>query len=136
MIEVTAALIRRGNRILIARRPATDHLAGLWEFPGGKIEPGEAPEACLRREILEELRLDIKVGSYFTDSTYQYPQKKVHLLAFWAELTGGEAQALFHDAVKWVTLAELDAVEFAPADIPIVERLQGELGLSRSSALL
>ncbi|HWR09980.1 8-oxo-dGTP diphosphatase MutT [Sporomusa sp.] len=127
MIEVTAALIRRGNRILIARRPANDHLAGLWEFPGGKIEPGEAPEECLRREILEELSIEIKVGRYFTESTYKYPQKSVHLLAFWAELTGGEVQALFHDEVKWVTFAELSNLNFAPADIPIVERLRVSL---------
>ena len=126
MVEVTAALIRRGNYILIARRPVTDQLAGLWEFPGGKIEPGEAPEECLRREIAEELNIAIKVGRFFTASTYKYPQKSVHLLAFWAELTGGEIRTLFHDEIKWVAFDKLSDFNFAPADIPIVEQLQRE----------
>ncbi len=126
MIKVAAALIRKNNCILVARRPVNDHLAGLWEFPGGKIENGETPEECLYREILEELRVKIKVIGYFADSTYVYSTKSIHLLTFWAALIDGEVQALVHDEVKWVTLDELSALPFAPADIPIVKKIRGE----------
>jgi len=123
MIEVTAALIRRADKILIARRPGRDELAGLWEFPGGKLEEGESPEECLAREILEELAITISVGEFFADSIYEYPGKVVHLMAFWADWTEGEIKACAHDAVVWSSAAELREYTFAPADRPIVTKL-------------
>ncbi len=123
MIEVTAALIRRADKILIARRPGRDELAGLWEFPGGKLEEGESPEECLAREILEELAITISVGGFFADSIYEYPGKVVHLMAFWAVWTEGEIKACAHDDVVWSSAAELREYTFAPADRPIVTKL-------------
>jgi 8-oxo-dGTP diphosphatase len=125
MIEVTAALIKHGNYLLVARRPIGDHLAGLWEFPGGKIESGEIPEECLRREILEELNISIKVGSFFTDSIYEYPGRSIHLLAYWAEWVQGEIKLQVHDKVAWSLVIELSDYAFAPADMPIVEKIRG-----------
>jgi len=123
MIEVTAALIRSGNRILIARRPSQDELAGLWEFPGGKLEDGESPEVCLAREIREELAITITVGRFFADTIYEYPGKVVHLIAYWAEWTDGEIQFYVHDGIAWPLVTELSEYSFAPADRPIVEKL-------------
>lgn len=123
MIEVTAALIRSGNRILIARRPSQDELAGLWEFPGGKLEAGESPEECLAREIQEELAITISVGEFFADTIYKYPDKVVHLMAYWADWTEGELKPHVHDGLVWSSSAELREYIFAPADRPIVEKL-------------
>lgn len=125
MIEVTAALIRSGNRILIARRPSQDELAGLWEFPGGKLEANESPEECLAREILEELAITISVGEFFADTIYEYPGKVVHLMAYWADWIEGELNSRVHDGVTWSSAAELSEYTFAPADRPIVEKLLG-----------
>lgn len=123
MIEVTAALIRSGNRILIARRPSQDELAGLWEFPGGKLEAKESPEECLAREIQEELAITISVGEFFADTIYEYPGKVVHLMAYWAEWIEGELKSHVHDGLVWSSAAELRKYSFAPADRPIVEKL-------------
>lgn len=124
MIEVTAALIRRADKILIARRPIQDDLAGLWEFPGGKLEAGESPEECLAREIREELAITIAVGDFFADAIYEYPGKVVHLMAYWADWTEGEIKSHVHDEVAWSSAAELSAYIFAPADRPIVEKIK------------
>jgi len=127
MIEVTAALILRADKILIARRPGQDELAGLWEFPGGKMEAGESPEECLRREIREELALTITVGDFFADTVYEYPGKVVHLMAYWAEWVEGEMKSHVHDSLVWSSAAELSAYTFAPADRPIVEKIRNEI---------
>lgn len=127
MIEVTAALILRADKILIARRPSRDDLAGLWEFPGGKLEAGESPEECLQREIREELAITIAVGDFFADTVYEYPGKVVHLMAYWADWTEGEIKSRVHDGVVWSSAAELSAYTFAPADRPIVEKIRSEI---------
>ena len=123
MIKVTAGIIKRNEKILIARRKAGKHLAGMWEFPGGKLEENESPENCLKREIKEELGIEIKVLSHFMDSIYHYPGKSVCLLVYWAEYLAGTITLADHDKFEWVALNELGQFEFAAADKPIVAKL-------------
>jgi 8-oxo-dGTP diphosphatase len=90
MKQVTAALITNGDRILITHRSLIDKMAGKWEFPGGKIEPGETPEACLAREIVEKLGVTIDVGDFFADSIYTYEFGSIQLLSYWATIQKGQ----------------------------------------------
>jgi 8-oxo-dGTP diphosphatase len=126
MKKVVAAIIKDKDKILIAQRNSKDHLAGKWEFPGGKIEPGETPEECLVREIREELRIDVEIGSFYDDNVYGSKDQAIHLLFYWAEVMNGKITAIVHDDVKWITIKELARFDFAPADIPIVKRLERE----------
>jgi 8-oxo-dGTP diphosphatase len=126
MKKVVAAIIKDKDKILIAQRNSKDHLAGKWEFPGGKIEPGETPEECLVREIREELRIDVEIGSFYDDNVYGSKDQAIHLLFYWAEVMNGKITAIVHDDVKWITTKELARFDFAPADIPIVKRLERE----------
>ncbi|MZP29033.1 NUDIX domain-containing protein [Heliobacterium undosum] len=132
MVHVVAAILVRDQRIFIAQRPADDALEFKWEFPGGKIEAGESPEASLRREMIEEFQMDIAVGDFFGESLYTYPKGTVRLLAYWATWIQGEPQLLAHADCRWVTVDELNQYEFAPADIPFVERLKESGSLPRS----
>lgn len=127
-IEVVGAVIRRGDEVLIAQRMPGKHEALLWEFPGGKLEPGEAPEACLAREIAEELGVEIRVGAPLGDVTHDYDARRIHLTCYWAELVAGEPRPLECHAIRWVRRAELDDFEFAPADVPLVAKLKRVLG--------
>jgi 8-oxo-dGTP diphosphatase len=126
MKKVVAAIIKDKDKILIAQRNSKDHLAGKWEFPGGKIEPDETPEECLAREIREELRVDVEIGSFYDDNIYGSKDQAIHLLFYWAEVINGEVTAIVHDDVKWITIKELARFDFAPADIPIVKRMERE----------
>jgi mutator protein MutT len=123
-IEVSAALIFRGGQLLITQRHASAHLGGLWEFPGGKREPGETFEQCLVREIREELGVEISVGDLFEEIAHDYPEKSVHLKFFICQLLAGEPQPLECAAVKWIGRAELAAHEFPAADAQLLARLQ------------
>ncbi|CAN5660784.1 hypothetical protein BH10BAC3_BH10BAC3_16130 [soil metagenome] len=123
MIVVCAAIIRLNGKILIARRAPTKHLGGLWEFPGGKIEDGEFPEECLKREIFEELGLTITVLNHLGDNVHHYGDKHILLKAYFCKANGNSIQLIDHDKVEWVTKAELENFEFAPADIPFVDAL-------------
>lgn len=123
MKQVTAALLLKEGKILIARRPADDDLANYWEFPGGKIEEGETPEACLIREMKEELNIEVNVGSFFMESIFNYQQGTIQLLAYWTTWHSGELELMVHSEVAWIDRDELINYEFAPADIPIVNRL-------------
>ncbi|MEW9121061.1 MAG: (deoxy)nucleoside triphosphate pyrophosphohydrolase [Thermotaleaceae bacterium] len=120
---VTAAIIRRNGKILIAQRyPSEDH--GLeWEFPGGKLEIGETPEACLKREIKEELNLDISVEDIFKVVYHTYPQKTILLLCYLCTFAEGEAKPLECNAFQWIYLEEVYDYNFAGADLPIVEKI-------------
>lgn len=123
MLNVTAGIIKRNEKILIARRKAGKHLGGFWEFPGGKLEENETPEECLKREIREELGIEIRVQSHFMDSIFQYPEKSICLLVYWAEYLRGDIVLTDHDKAEWVIVNELGQYEFAPADKPIVAAL-------------
>ena len=128
-IEVSAALIFRDGKLLITRRHAKSHLGGLWEFPGGKREAGETFEACLIREIREELGVEISVGELFEEVSHAYPEKSVHLKFFICKLLSGEPRPLDCAAVKWVTKAELADFQFPAADAQLLEKLKASLRL-------
>ena len=122
-VRVTAAVMMQGDRVFIAQRKATDRLAGLWEFPGGKIEPAESPEDCLVRELKEELGIDARIGSYLGQSTYRYPHVAIKLLAYRVYWMGGDLTPSDHARCEWVPVKNLPDYSFAPADIPFVEML-------------
>jgi 8-oxo-dGTP diphosphatase len=123
MIEVAAGILVRDSKILIAKRKAGGELAGKWEFPGGKIESGETPEACLKRELTEELGIKSTVGDHLWDGTYHYDFGTVRLLVYRVYWEGDTIVAKDHEEYKWVTPADLKEYDFAPADLPFVERL-------------
>jgi A/G-specific adenine glycosylase len=122
--NVTAAVIRRNGRILVAQRPFGERLGGLWEFPGGKVEPGETLPQCLRREIKEELGFRIKIGDFITAIDHAYTHFKITLHAFECTVVSGEPQALQVEAFKWVRMSELNKFAFAKTDLRIIEALK------------
>lgn len=124
MKKVTAAIIIKDGLFFIAKRRKADTLANKWEFPGGKIENGETAEECLKREIEEELRIKVRIGDFFGESIYQYPQGAIQLLAYWVYWESGIIELMAHDEYKWVSLRELNYYDFAPADIPLVKKLK------------
>lgn len=119
---VTAALLWRGGRVLVAQRGDAKHL-GKWEFPGGKLEAGETPEAGLTRELHEELGITASIGAFFASSDFVYPGGAIHLLAYHARWTGGVMTPFEHAALKWCEPADLAALPFLGADIPLVAQL-------------
>ena len=125
MTEVVAALIEQGSKILICQRPACKARGLLWEFVGGKVEPGETKPEALARECREELGVSITVGAVFTEVTHRYPDLTVHLTLFRARIVSGEPQLLEHEALAWVTVGELDRYAFCPADTEILALLKG-----------
>jgi mutator protein MutT len=128
-IEVAAGVIFRHDRLLITQRRAGDHLGGLWEFPGGKREPGETYEACLARELEEELGVRVRVGEGLSSVTHQYPAKIVHLRFFRCTLERGEPEPLGCAALAWITREELSRYAFPEADVPLVKLLNERLDL-------
>jgi 8-oxo-dGTP diphosphatase len=122
VVEVVAAVIEREGRILIARRPTGRHLAGLWEFPGGKRGVDESPEAALVREIREELDAAIAVGELLETVEWAYPEKTVRLQFFRCGLVG-EARPVEGQEIAWVRPAELREYSFPPADATLIARL-------------
>ena len=123
-VEVSAALIFHGGKLLITQRHAASHLGGLWEFPGGKREPDETFEQCLVREIREELGVEISVGKLFEEISHDYPEKSVRLKFFLCELISGEPQPLDCAAVKWIAKKELSDFEFPAADVQLLAKLK------------
>ena len=126
VVQVAAGLIVREGHYLIARRKAGTHLGGLWEFPGGKREPGESLEDCLHRELREELGIAVTSPVRFRVIRHEYPEKTVELHFFRCTVSRGEASALDCEEVRWVTPGELSDYEFPPADRPLLEALQQE----------
>lgn len=132
-IRVTAAILRRTDgAVLLARRAPGRRLAGQWEFPGGKIEPGETPEACLARELTEELAITVAVGAHVATSRHDDGQLAVELLAYECRLVCGEPTPVDHDALVWVAPASLLDYALAIADRPIARLL---IEYARSGAL-
>lgn len=121
-VHVVCALIQEAGRVLIARRPEGKKLAGFWEFPGGKIEPGESPEAALVREIEEELGCQVEDLRAGPPVPYRYEWGEIVLHPFLCRLRPGSPPALAHEhaEITWLTPAELKDVDFAPADLPVL----------------
>jgi 8-oxo-dGTP diphosphatase len=128
-IDVVGAVIINQGLILCAQRGPGGSLAGLWEFPGGKIEPGESPEAALQREIAEELRCTVEVRDRIETTSHQYEFGMVTLTTFYCVLIAGWPTLTEHAAVQWLAPADLSTLEWAPADVPAVEAIQGDLAL-------
>jgi 8-oxo-dGTP diphosphatase len=122
-VEVAAGLVFREHKLLITRRRAEAHLGGLWEFPGGKREPGETFTACLVRELAEELGIEVEVGSLLDCVTHAYPDKVVRIEFFRCRWQRNEPQALHCAEFKWITGAELADHQFPEADLRLIQRL-------------
>lgn len=123
MTEVVAALIWDHDRFLACQRPAGKARAMLWEFVGGKVEPGESREEALIRECQEELNVTVKPTDVFMGVTHTYPDLTVHLILFNAVITGGTIQLLEHNDARWITPDEIPEYSFCPADKEILERI-------------
>ena len=123
MTEVVAALIWQGNTFMICQRPAHKARGLLWEFVGGKVEPGETKEQALIRECREELAITLSVGDMFMDVTHEYPDLTVHLTLFNATISKGEPQKLEHNDIQWITSNEIPNYEFCPADEEILAKI-------------
>lgn len=123
-IKVVAAIIRDGDRIFATQRGYGEYKDG-WEFPGGKVEPGETSQEALVREIKEELDADIIVGDLLTTVEYDYPTFHLSMDCFWAALVeGSKMKLLEHEAAKWLAMDELDEVEWLAADVNVVEAIK------------
>ena len=129
MTDVVAALIWDNDRFLACQRPATKARALLWEFVGGKVEPGESREDALIRECQEELGVTVKPLDIFMKVTHSYPDLTVHLILFNAVITSGNIQLFEHNAAKWLTPAEIPLYSFCPADKEILERIMSNAKL-------
>lgn len=122
-LAVVGAVIVRDGEILCAQRGGDSRLAGLWEFPGGKIEEGETARQALEREISEELQCEVSVGEEVTETTHEYDFAVITLTTFYCQLVSGLPQLTEHAAVAWLTPDRLLTLEWAPADVPAVELL-------------
>jgi mutator protein MutT len=123
-IDVAAALIFRKGKLLITQRRLQDHLGGLWEFPGGKVEPGESFQDCLKREIREELGVEIDVGLEVDDITHAYKEKVVRLKFFRCTLLSGEPQPIACPNLAWISRHQLQSFPFPAADARLLLLLQ------------
>lgn len=124
MTEVVAALIRNGERFLACQRPANKARALLWEFVGGKVEPGETLEAALIRECREELDITVEPGDIFLEVIHEYPDLTVRLTLFNAVIADGIPRALEHNDIRWITKDQIDELDFCPADEEILKKLK------------
>lgn len=122
-IHVVGAVITDGEKILCAQRGTEKALPELWEFPGGKIEESESPQEALRREIKEEMHCEIEIGEQVEHTVYEYEFGIVHLTTFYCKLLEGTPVLTEHIAIEWLKPSELKQVEWAPADIPAIEKI-------------
>lgn len=126
-IDVVGAVVVRDGTVLAAQRGPGRALAGMWEFPGGKVEVGETPQQSLTRELREELLCTVEIGDPVETTVHPYDFGTVTLRTFYATLVDGEPQLTEHSALRWLPVGELDTVPWAPADVPAVERVMAEL---------
>lgn len=121
-IEVVAGIIRDSGKVFATQRGYGDFKDG-WEFPGGKVEPGETPQQALVRELKEELCIDVSVGDFLCTVEYDYPAFHLTMHCFFCSVVGGELTLLEHEAAKWLSEADLHSVEWLPADVEVVKAL-------------
>lgn len=127
-IRVVAAVIKatndNGEKIIFATERGYGEFKGGWEFPGGKIEPGETPQQALCREIMEELDTKIQVGDLIDTIEYDYPAFHLSMDCFWCEVVSGNLVLKEHEAARWLTSDELDSVEWLPADVTLIDKIR------------
>lgn len=130
-IRVVAAIIKAINKnheaIIFATQRGYGDFKGGWEFPGGKIEEGETPQEALKREIMEELDTEIKVGELIDTVEYDYPTFHLSMDCFWVEILSGNLVLKEHEAAKWLTKEALDTVEWLPADITLIDKIREKM---------
>jgi 8-oxo-dGTP diphosphatase len=125
MIDVVCGVIENGQgKVLACLRPQGKHLGGLWEFPGGKVDAGESPEAALVRELSEELGIDVAVGKALAPVEWTYDRGSIRLLPFICHILAGHPQALEHAELLWCAPEEFDSLTWADADLPILEQIR------------
>lgn len=125
-VRVVAAVIRKDDKIFATQRGYGEFKDG-WEFPGGKIEEGETPEQALAREIKEELNTEIQVGKLIDTIEYDYPKFHLSMDCFWCEIMQGGLELKEHEAARWLSKEELYSVDWLPADVGVVEKIEEEL---------
>lgn len=123
MIKVVAAVIEKDGRFLICKRGPGGNCSGLWEFPGGKIEPDETPFEAIKREISEELCAEIEPEEIFCEYPFSYPDKEIYFYFIKAKLLSEKIEPTFHSETKWILPSETESFEFCPADVPVVKKL-------------
>ena len=124
MINVTAAIIERNGKILLAKRSSNGSLPNKWEFPGGKVEEGETPEDCLARELNEEFDIIVVVGNFIAESVYDYEKRTVRLMAFQVYTDADITTLNAHAEIRWVPVEKLLEYDLAPADVPIAREVR------------
>ncbi len=134
-VKVVAAIIKavneNGETIIFATQRGYGDFKGGWEFPGGKIESGEAPQEALKREIIEELDTEVSVGELMDTVEYDYPQFHLSMDCFWCQIVRGNLVLKEHEAARWLTKDELNNVEWLPADITLIEKIRKLLSMTR-----
>lgn len=126
IIKVTAGVITDNDKVLITRRAPKENFAGGWEFPGGKIEINETPQACLARELKEELNIAVSVGKFCTEVAHDYGNMNINLIAYYCTIVDGKIQISVHDKYKWVKINDLLKYDLLPADVPIAKKVMEE----------
>src|SRR5699024_6453962 len=129
-IYVVAAVIVKKGKIFCAQRNLDTSLPGMWEFPGGKIEQNETPKEALEREILEEMRCEIEIGKKIEHTVYEYDFGIVHLTTYYCRIISGEPYLTEHIAAKWLDPSQLKQLDWAPADIPSINKIINDMNFS------